>query len=122
MNRIAPYAKALVAAVVAGLGSLYQALDGDQSITVQEWIAVAMTTLTALGVVFAIPNKDPEAEHQDESVQPPSRQRILGKAFTGGTFSKAEEDARNERGESWVGLALLVVVVILLLAAFGVIR
>ena len=45
MNRIAPYAKSLVAALVAGLGSLYQALDGDQSVTAQEWIAVAMTTL-----------------------------------------------------------------------------
>lgn len=71
MNSIAPYAKAIVAALVAGLGSLYQALDGDQVVTTQEWIAVAMTTITALGVVFAIPNRDPEAAHQDESVQPP---------------------------------------------------
>lgn len=71
MSKFAPYAKAVVAAIVAGLGSLYQALDGDQVVTGQEWIAVAMTTLTALGVVFAIPNKDPEAEHQAESVQPP---------------------------------------------------
>lgn len=71
MNQIAPYAKSIVAAIVAGLGSLYQALDGDQSVTTQEWIAVAMTTLTALGVVFAVPNNDPAADHQDESVRPP---------------------------------------------------
>lgn len=75
MNTIAPYAKSLVAALVAGLGSLYQALDGDQVVTTQEWIAVAMTTLTALGVVFAIPNRDPEGDHQDESTQPPSAGR-----------------------------------------------
>ena len=71
MTKIAPYAKSIVGALVAGLGSLYQALDGDQAVTAQEWIAVAMTTLTALGVIFAVPNKDPRAEHQQESVQPP---------------------------------------------------
>ena len=71
MKKIAPYAKAIVAAIVAGLGSLYQALDGDPSnVTSQEWVAVAMTTLAGLAVVFGTPNKDPEAEHQDESVQP----------------------------------------------------
>ena len=74
MNKISPYAKSLVAALVAGLGSLYQALDGaDQRVTTQEWIAVAMTTLAAIGAVFAVPNKDPEGTRQDESVQPPER-------------------------------------------------
>jgi hypothetical protein len=73
MSKIAPYLKALVAALVAGLGSLYQALDADQAISTQEWIAVAMTTLAALGAVFAVPNKDPQALHQAESVQPPER-------------------------------------------------
>jgi hypothetical protein len=71
MTKFAPYAKAIVAAIVAGLGSLYQALD-DSTVSSQEWVAVAMTTLAGLAVVFAVPNKDPEAEHQAESVQPPS--------------------------------------------------
>jgi hypothetical protein len=72
MTKIAPYAKAIVAALVAGLGSLYQALDGNPSVvTGQEWVAVAMTTLAGLAAVFGVPNKDPKAEHQDESVQPP---------------------------------------------------
>lgn len=73
MDKIAPYAKAIIAAVVAGLGSLYQALDGDQSVTAQEWVAVAMTTLAGLVAVFAVPNRDPRAQHQEESVQPPDR-------------------------------------------------
>lgn len=73
MNKIAPYAKAIIAAIVAGLGSLYQALDGDQAVTAQEWVAVASTTLAALVAVFAVPNRDPKAQHQEESVQPPDR-------------------------------------------------
>lgn len=78
MKHIAPYAKALVGAATAGLGALGTALtDGD--VTAQEWVAVASATLVALGVVFGTPNKDPEAEHQDESVQPPQRPSLFDK-------------------------------------------
>ena len=70
MTRIAPYGKALIGAVVAGLNVAYQALDND-TISGQEWIAIAIAVLTTGGVVFSIPNKDPEAQHQAESVQPP---------------------------------------------------
>ena len=70
MSRIAPYAKALIGALVAGLGSLQQALD-DSLVTSQEGTGVAIAFLSGLALVWAIPNKDPEAEHQDESVQPP---------------------------------------------------
>ena len=46
-----------------------------------------------------VPDSDPEGEHQDESVTPPDYQpQILGKAFTGGIYSQAEEDARREDG------------------------
>lgn len=65
------YLKAIVAALVAGLGSLYQALDND-SVTSQEWVAVALATLAALGTVYGVPNKDPRGQHQAESVQPPA--------------------------------------------------
>lgn len=68
---LAPYAKSIVGALVAGLGSLSQALD-DGSVTAQEWVGVAIATLAAFGVVFGVPNKDRAATHQDESVQPPN--------------------------------------------------
>ena len=70
MTKLAPYGKAIIGAVVAGLNVLYQALDTG-GVSGQEWVAVAIAFLTTGGVVFSIPNKDPEAEHQDESVQPP---------------------------------------------------
>lgn len=53
------YAKAIVGAVVAGLGVLQQALD-DGHVTGNEWLAVTVATLVALGAVWAIPNR-PEA-------------------------------------------------------------
>jgi len=71
MEKVAPYAKAVVAALIAGLASAQQALDGNNDIDGSEWIAVALATLVGLGAVFAIPNRDPQAMHQDESVQPP---------------------------------------------------
>ena len=99
MNKIAPYAKAIIGALVAALGALGAALTPDASglvsVSEGEWVAVISALLVGLLAVFATPNKDPEAEHQDESVQPAPAQPILGKAFTGGTFSKADEDARD---------------------------
>jgi hypothetical protein len=93
MKKIAPYAKALIGAVVAGLASAQQALD-DGVISSAEGVGIAAAVFAGLVLVFSVPNRDPEAEHQDESVQP-APQQILGKAFTGGTFSEAEEDARR---------------------------
>lgn len=66
------YLKAIVAALVAGLGSLYQALDQD-GVTAQEWVAVALATVAALGAVYRTPNRDPRGRHQDESVMPAER-------------------------------------------------
>lgn len=70
MSTIAPYAKALVAALVAGLTALGTAL-ADGNVEPVEWTGVIVAFLVALGAVFAVPNKDPEGEHQDESTQPP---------------------------------------------------
>lgn len=50
------YAKAILGALVAGLGSLYQALDNG-SVSAQEWVAVALATLAAGGVVLGVPNQ-----------------------------------------------------------------
>lgn len=74
MSKIAPYAKAIIGALVAALGALGAALTPDASGLVSvnpgEWVAVVSALLVGLLAVFAVPNKDPEAEHQDESVQP----------------------------------------------------
>ena len=64
------YLKAIVGALVAGLGSLYTALT-DGGVSAQEWVAVAIATLVALGTVWGVPNLDPKAKRQNESVQPP---------------------------------------------------
>lgn len=71
MTKIAPYAKALIGALIAGLASLQQGLDNG-AVSAQEWTGVAIATLSGLALVWAIPNRDPDAEHQAESVQPPS--------------------------------------------------
>lgn len=63
MTKIAPYAKALTAAVVTGLGSLYWALD-DGAVTAQEWVSVAITTLAATAAVWVIPNKDTKPDQR----------------------------------------------------------
>jgi hypothetical protein len=50
------YAKAIIAALVAGLSSVAVALE-DGHITAQEGVTAAIATLVALGAVAAIPNK-----------------------------------------------------------------
>lgn len=65
------YLKAIVAALVAALTSLYQALDRG-GVTNQEWVAVVLAGLLALGTVWGVPNLDPRGKRQRESVQPPN--------------------------------------------------
>lgn len=55
---IAPYAKAFIGSLVAGLGALLTALD-DGSLSAQEIVTVIIAFLVAFGAVFAIPNKPP---------------------------------------------------------------
>jgi len=49
------YAKAVVGAAVAGLGSVGTAL-GDDVVSPQEWVTAAIVALVALATVWAIPN------------------------------------------------------------------
>ena len=50
------YAKAVVAAAIAGLTALTTGLD-DNVVTTAEWLVVAVAALGALGVTYAVPNK-----------------------------------------------------------------
>lgn len=52
------YAKAIVGAIVAGLGVLATGLD-DDAISGQEWIYSGIAFLTALGAIWAVPNSEP---------------------------------------------------------------
>lgn len=50
------YAKAIVAALAAGAGTLGTAL-ADDKVTTGEWVLVALAVLGALGVTWAVPNR-----------------------------------------------------------------
>jgi hypothetical protein len=89
VNKVSPYAKAIVGFVGAGLVAFLGAQDGG--VTGQEWIQILIAALAGSGLVYAVPNKDPKALHQDESVQPP-----------------------NQRGESALYLICVVIALILL--------
>ena len=53
MTKLAPYLKALVAAVVAGLSVL---LANTDSLGTHDYLAAAIAFLVGLGAVFAVPN------------------------------------------------------------------
>lgn len=62
------YAKAIVAAVLAGLAVMVTGLS-DNVMTPVEWILVASATITAGGAVFGVPNAAPAGdgpEHRAE--------------------------------------------------------
>ncbi|GAB3081118.1 hypothetical protein GCM10027053_52120 [Intrasporangium mesophilum] len=64
---VQPYAKALVAAVTAGLAA-YGTAQSD-GVTGQEWVAVAIAALTAGGFVYGTPNIE-QAPPVDPPVEP----------------------------------------------------
>lgn len=57
------YAKAIVGAVIAGLGGLYLGLD-DNAVTMQEWVGIASLTLATFAGVWGIPNAGPITPRQ----------------------------------------------------------
>jgi multisubunit Na+/H+ antiporter MnhB subunit len=75
MDKIAPYWKAVLAFIAPGavtIGSaVTEASDGGTRITTAEWVAAAVACIVTSAAVYAVPNRDPRALHQDESVQPP---------------------------------------------------
>lgn len=75
MNTIKPYLKAVAGFIAPGVVGLAAALQdgspGGSSVTTAEWVGIAAACLLTGGAVYGVPNKDPQALHQDESVQPP---------------------------------------------------
>jgi hypothetical protein len=69
VTSIAPYAKTVVAIAGAVLTAVLTQFPDSEA--VQQWGPIVSALLTAL-TVYAVPNRDPQATHQDESVQPPS--------------------------------------------------
>ena len=76
LEKLKPYAKAVIGFVAPGavlIGSaVTDASDGGSVITGAEWVTALVACLVTAGAVYKVPNKDPQAEHQDESVQPPT--------------------------------------------------
>lgn len=68
LDKVKPYAKAWVAVLGAIITGLVQVFPDDPEVA--RWCTFASTILTAVAV-FATPNRDPQAQHQAESVQPP---------------------------------------------------
>lgn len=56
MSTTTAYIKAILAAIVAGLGALSTGLTAD-GISAAEGVSALSATLVALGVVYAVPNK-----------------------------------------------------------------
>ena len=75
MTKIAPYWKAVVGFVSPGIVGLVAAVQdgspGASSVTAAEWVGIAAACLLTAAGVYGIPNRDPRALHQNESVQPP---------------------------------------------------
>jgi hypothetical protein len=78
-EKVAPYAKAVVGFISPGVTALVAAVQdgspGGSNVTGPEWVGIAAACILTGALVFAVPNKDPEAAHQDESVQPPDDPR-----------------------------------------------
>lgn len=61
MDKITPYAKAIVAFITPGAVAIGQAVTdssaGGSSITAAEWVSAAVACIVTSGVVYAVPNK-----------------------------------------------------------------
>lgn len=62
MTWFAPYRKAVVAALIAGLAVILTALSTGQPLTVALGVAAAAAALGTLQLTWAVPNRDDSAE------------------------------------------------------------
>ena len=61
MSLLSNIAKAVVGALIAGLGALGTALVDDKSlgdVTDGQWVTVVLASLVALAGIWAVPNKE----------------------------------------------------------------
>jgi hypothetical protein len=65
IEKVAPYAKAIIAALVAFLTAIVTALETD-GISASEWITAAIAFLISGAAVFSIPNKPPFVPEQKD--------------------------------------------------------
>lgn len=75
LEKVAPYAKAIIAAVVAFLTAIATALDSG-GIDAQEWITAVIALIVGFGAVFRVPNTPPfvpEPEPTPQSKPTPTR-------------------------------------------------
>jgi len=63
LAKVAPYAKAIIAALVSFLTAIATALDTG-GISASEWITAAIAFLISGAAVFSIPNKPPFVPEQ----------------------------------------------------------
>jgi hypothetical protein len=80
VSSILPYLKTVFGFFTPGaviLGSAVTATsDGGANVTQAEWITALVACVVTGSLVFGVPNKDPNAQHQAESVQPPERGQV----------------------------------------------
>jgi hypothetical protein len=75
MDKLKPYAKAIVAVVGAIVTGLTQVFPDSPDVA--RWCAFVTSVLTVVAV-YVVPNQDPTGTHQDESTQPPAAGEWLG--------------------------------------------
>ncbi len=63
MDKIAPYYKAIVGALVAAISAAIPIVD--DGVTTSEGLSIALAFIVGLGVVYAVPNKGHDARHGD---------------------------------------------------------
>jgi hypothetical protein len=100
VKKLSPYAKAAAGFLAAALVALLGAQDGG--ITAGEWVQIVIAGLGGSGLVYMVPNRDPKALHQQESVQPPN-------------VGEGKRAAGGQHGQTTLLYILAVVVLVLLL-------
>ncbi len=64
------YANKAIAAAVTAFGGAYATANLDGAVTGSEWVAVAVTTVVAVGAVFTIPNAEGEPKPEPLVLDP----------------------------------------------------
>jgi hypothetical protein len=88
------YAKAIVGGLIAGAGAYGTAVI-DGVVTQTEWAGIAVVTLTALGIIWGVPNGTQVAEISTINYTPRAGYTLAGSSDASRhTISAAEGEAR----------------------------